>query len=101
MKADELKLEQFYKISNSFNQKDPQERMVSIPAASIAMLRHELLETIGLERAKGFLLRYGWHTGAYDAEKVKELTWDDQREMLLSGPKMHTLHGYIEEAYNA
>ena len=100
MKADELKLEQFYKISNSFNQKDPQERMVSIPAASIAMLRHELLETIGLERAKGFLLRYGWHTGAYDAEKVKELTWDDQREMLLSGPKMHTLHGYIEEAYS-
>ena len=99
MKADELKLEQFYKISNSFNQKDPQERMVSIPAASIAMLRHELLETIGLERAKGFLLRYGWHTGAYDAEKVKELTWEDQREMLLSGPKMHTLHGYIEEAY--
>ena len=35
MKADELKLEQFYKISSPFNQKDPQERMVSIPAAAI------------------------------------------------------------------
>ena len=100
MKADELKLEQFYKISNSFNQKDPQERMVSIPAASIAMLRHELLETIGLERTKGFLLRYGWHIGAYDAEKVKELTWEDQREMLLAGPKMHTMHGFAEETIN-
>lgn len=100
MKADELKLEQFYKKSNLFNKDDPKERMVSIPAAAIGMLRHELLETIGLERTKGFLLRHGWHTGAYDAEKVKELTWNDSREMLLAGPKMHTLHGYIEEAQN-
>ena len=54
MKADELKLEQFYKISSPFNQKDPQERMVSIPAAAIGMLRHELLETIGLGTNKRF-----------------------------------------------
>ena len=100
MKADELKLEQFYKISSPFNQKEPQERMVSIPAAAIGLLKNELLETIGLERTKGFLLRYGWHTGAYDAEKVKELTWEDPREMLLAGPKMHTLHGYAEEVQN-
>ncbi len=98
MKAEDLKLEQFYKISNPFNQKDPQERMVSIPVASIGMLKHELLETIGQERTKGFLLRYGWHTGVYDAVKMKELTWDDPREMLLAGPKMHTSHGYVEEA---
>ena len=39
MKADELKLEQFYKISSPFNQKDPQERLVSIPAAAIGLLR--------------------------------------------------------------
>ncbi len=100
MKADELKLEQFYKISSPFNQKDSQERLVSIPAAAIGMLRHELLETIGLERTKGFLLRYGWHTGTYDAEKVKELTWEDNSEMLIAGPKMHTLHGYMEEDRN-
>ncbi|WP_338470563.1 XylR N-terminal domain-containing protein [Niallia sp. XMNu-256] len=98
MKADELKLELFYKKLSPSNQKEPQERMVSIPAASVGLLRHELLETIGLERTKGFLLRYGWHTGVYDAEKVKELTWDDRHEMLLAGPKMHTSHGYIEEA---
>ena len=98
MKAEDLKLEQFYKISNPFNQKDPQERMVSIPVASIGMMKHELLETIGRERTKGFLLRYGWHTGVFDAVKMKELTWDDPREMLLAGPEMHTSHGYVEEA---
>jgi PucR family transcriptional regulator, purine catabolism regulatory protein len=97
MKADELKLEQFYKISSPFNQKEPQERLVSIPAAAIGLLRNELLETIGLVRTKGFLLRYGWHTGTYDAEKVTELTWEDKSELLMAGPKMHALHGYAEE----
>ena len=97
MKADELKLEQFYKISSPFNQKEPQERLVSIPTAAIGLLRNELLETIGLERTKGFLLRYGWHTGTYDAEKVTELTWEDKSELLMAGPKMHTFHGYAED----
>ena len=69
MKADELKLEQFYKISSPTNQKDPQERIVSIPAAAMGMLKDELLETIGPERTKGLLLRYGWHTGVYDAKR--------------------------------
>ena len=46
MKADELKLEQFYKISTSFNQKDPQERMVSIPAAAMGMLRMSFLKRL-------------------------------------------------------
>ena len=97
MKVDELKLEQFYKISSPFNQKETQERLVSIPAASIGLLRNELLETIGLERTKGFLLRHGWHSGTHDAEKVTGLAWQDKSELLMAGPKMHTLHGYAEE----
>ncbi|MCM3725016.1 XylR N-terminal domain-containing protein [Neobacillus cucumis] len=97
MKAEELKLEQFYKISSPFNHNYSQERLLSIPAAALGMLRHELLETIGSERTKGFLLRYGWHSGTYDAEKVTELSWKNKSELLIAGPKMHTLHGYIEE----
>ena len=31
--------------------------------------------------------------------KGEGVNWDDQREMLLAGPKMHSLHGYIEEAH--
>jgi len=97
MNADELRLEQFYKKSSSVNQGVPQENMISIPAAAMGMLRQELLETIGLERTKGFLLRYGWHSGTYDAEKVAELSWKNKRDMLMAGPKMHAMHGYFED----
>lgn len=98
MKADELDLTQIYKISTLHNQDDPQERMVTIPTAAIGMLRHELIKTLGLERTKGFLLRHGWHCGVKDAQKALEMDWDNKKELLYVGPKMHTLHGYLEEA---
>jgi purine catabolism regulator len=97
MKADELDLTQIYKISALHNQDDPQERMVTIPTAAIGMLRQELIETLGLERTKGFLLRHGWHCGVNDAQKALEMDWDSKKELLFVGPKMHTLHGYLEE----
>ncbi|MBE3569179.1 MAG: XylR N-terminal domain-containing protein [Bacillales bacterium] len=97
MKADELDLTQIYKISTLHNQDNPQERMVTIPTAAIGMLRQELIETLGPERTKGFLLRHGWHCGVNDAQKALEMDWDSKKELLYVGPKMHTLHGYLEE----
>jgi PucR family transcriptional regulator, purine catabolism regulatory protein len=96
VKANELDLSMLYKISTQHNQDDPQERMITIPTAAMGMLRRELIETIGLERTKGFLLRHGWHCGVSDARKVKELPWENKRELLLAGPKMHTLHGHLK-----
>mgnify|MGYP001241921645 CR=1 FL=1 len=97
MKADELDLTKIYKISTLYNQDDPQERIVTIPTAAMGMLRHELIETLGIERTKGFLLRHGWHCGVKDAQKALEMDWDSKKELLFVGPKMHTLHGYLEE----
>ena len=97
MKADELDLTQIYKISAIHNQEDPQERMLTIPTAALGMLRQELIKTLGIERTKGFLLRHGWHCGVNDAKKALEMDWDSKRELLFVGPKMHTLHGYLEE----
>jgi|GEM_PF-720415 Sugar diacid utilization regulator len=97
MKADELDLTKIYKISTLTNQDDPQERIVTIPTAAMGMLRHELIETLGNERTKGFLLRHGWHCGVKDAQKALEMDWDSKKELLFVGPKMHTLHGYLEE----
>jgi PucR family transcriptional regulator, purine catabolism regulatory protein len=97
MRAEELDLTKIYKISTLHNHHDPQERVVTIPTAAIGMLRHELIETLGIERTKGFLLRHGWHCGANDAQKALEMDWDSKRELLFVGPKMHTLHGYLEE----
>lgn len=96
MKSADLKLTQFYK--SAFGPEDSQfEKMITIPTSALGALRKELLETLGPEQTKGFLLRHGWHCGVSDALKMKKLDWDNQEESLYAGPKMHILHGHLEE----
>ncbi|MGG1599636.1 XylR N-terminal domain-containing protein [Paenibacillus naphthalenovorans] len=95
MRSADLKLNEFYKTS--FDADPRYEKMISIPTSAIGTLRKELIETIGPERMKGFLMRYGWHCGVSDALKMKQLAWDDPAEALLAGPRMHILHGNLEE----
>jgi PucR family transcriptional regulator, purine catabolism regulatory protein len=98
MKAEDLTLELFYKSFTQLKEKNPVfERIISIPTSARAALKNELIETIGMERTKGFLLRYGWHCGVSDALKMKEVVWDNKKELMLAGPKMHVLHGYLED----
>ncbi|KIL45119.1 XylR N-terminal domain-containing protein [Jeotgalibacillus soli] len=98
MKAKDLNLDQFYKSTTQLGQEDSiYERIISIPTSARAALKHELYETIGMERTKGLLLRYGWHCGVSDAKKMKEVAWDYSKELMLAGPKMHVLHGYLED----
>lgn len=91
---------QFYQKLTGENQDLLKERIVTTPTAAIGTLRYELIETIGIERTKGFLLRYGWHSGVHDANLIKEQTFDNKREMLFAGPQMHILHGYLGEVEN-
>lgn len=72
------------------------QRMISVPSSALGSLRQELINTLGLVRAKGFLLRYGWNCGVSDGLKVKELEWDNNIDRLLAGPKMHTLNGHVD-----
>jgi PucR family transcriptional regulator, purine catabolism regulatory protein len=72
------------------------QRMISVPSSALGSLRQELINTLGLVRAKGFLLRYGWNCGVSDGLKVKELEWENQIDRLLAGPKMHTLNGHVD-----
>ena len=99
MKAENLNLEQFYKnIIEEVHHDSQFERIISIPTQAIGTLKKELLETLGEERTKGLLLRYGWHSGVNDGLKMKQLNWDNDKELMLAGPKMHILHGYIQDA---
>ena len=45
--------------------------MISVPSSAFGTLRQELINTLGLPRAKGFLLRYGWNCGVSDSFKGK------------------------------
>lgn len=74
---------------------DHNQRMLRVPSSAFGALRRELIETLGMERVKGFLLRYGWNWGVNDAILMKEMDWANEKELLLLGPKMHTLTGYV------
>src|SRR5512139_3908345 len=43
------------------------QRMVLMHTASLGTLRRELVETLGIERARGLLTRAGYESGARDA----------------------------------
>ncbi len=68
-----------------------------LPASDLNILRKELLETIGFERTRDFLFRYGWHSGVKDAQIMLSIHRNNIEDALLAGPKMHFYRGYVEK----
>lgn len=72
------------------------QRMVLNSTEALGILRRDLVNTLGMERAKGFLMRYGWACGFHDGEAIQKMfRWDSKRELMLSGPSLHTLEGVV------
>ncbi|WP_071394117.1 XylR N-terminal domain-containing protein [Bacillus tuaregi] len=69
--------------------------MINIPSSAFGELRRELIDMLGSKRSKGFLLRYGWNCGVTDCRQMLELNWEDKRELILAGPKMHMENGHV------
>ncbi|WP_179295527.1 XylR N-terminal domain-containing protein [Bacillus sp. FJAT-45350] len=72
------------------------ERMVLTSSSIFGLLRKELIENIGMDRMKGFLIRYGWNLGTNDAEKVLEIGLESMEETLKQGPILHMAKGYTK-----
>ena len=71
-------------------------RMLLVHADAQASLRKELIDTLGLERARGLLTRMGYASGMRDAELAKsraECATD--AEAFMTGPQLHTLEGIV------
>ncbi|MEK4030495.1 XylR N-terminal domain-containing protein [Pseudobacillus sp. FSL P4-0506] len=69
-------------------------RMALVPVEALGILRRDLVNTLGMERAKGFLMRYGWAWGYRDGETIEKMfDWDSKQELILAGPYLHTLEG--------
>ena len=76
----------------TFNDK----RMSLVSVEAEGLLRRDLINTLGMERAKGFLMRYGWACGMKDGETIAEMyEWDNMTELMLAGPVLHTLLGVV------
>lgn len=73
-------------------------RMVLMHAESIGALRQELIESLGVEAARGLLTRFGYSAGCRDAElalKMRDRTAATY-ELLVTGAQFHALQGIVK-----
>ncbi len=70
------------------------ERTIFLLADAVGMLRKDLISALGIDYAKGFLLRHGWNCGTHDARILKEMfAWETDLEWLHAGIRMKGLMG--------
>ncbi|MCC4265989.1 sigma-54-dependent Fis family transcriptional regulator [Oceanimonas baumannii] len=74
-----------------------EQRMLLIHAAVMGLLRKELIETLGVQRARRFLMRFGYHSGMKDAEIARKVRPHIAREeCFMAGPQMHGIRGMVK-----
>ncbi len=71
-------------------------RMLLVHAEAQALLRKELIDSLGLQRARGLLTRMGYASGVRDAELARQHAGGaDDLEAFMTGPRLHTLEGIV------
>jgi DNA-binding NtrC family response regulator len=72
-----------------------EQRMLLIHSSVMGQLRKELIDTLGIERARAFLTRFGYHSGWKDAELVKKIRPDAGNDAFYTGPQLHAIKGMV------
>ncbi|WP_227816420.1 sigma-54-dependent Fis family transcriptional regulator [Nitrogeniibacter aestuarii] len=73
------------------------QRMVLVHNTSLGALRRELIERLGIARARGLLTRAGFVSGVHDAQLVRERWVDaDPAAMFVAGTRLHSLEGVVK-----
>jgi len=73
------------------------QRMVLMHNSSLGSLRRELIERLGIERARGLLTRSGYSSGVRDAQLVRERWPDaDPEAIFFAGTQLHSLEGVVQ-----
>ena len=74
-----------------------EQRMLLLHSSSMGHLRRELIDSLGLERARGLLTRSGYVSGARDAQLVRE-RWPqgDAASVFMAGTRLHALEGMVK-----
>ena len=72
-------------------------RMLLLHASALGALRKELIQSLGLKRAKGLLLRMGFESGQRDAELARKLTGTGEPfDVFRVGPQLHAFEGLVK-----
>ncbi|WP_299183975.1 sigma-54-dependent Fis family transcriptional regulator [uncultured Neptuniibacter sp.] len=73
-----------------------EQRMLLIHSAVMGSLRKELVTSLGLERARGFLMRFGYQSGMKDAELAHKIRPEiSKAQAFLVGPQLHCIKGMV------
>lgn len=72
-------------------------RMVLLYNAAFGTLRRQMIDALGIEQARGILMRTGYASGVRDAELVRE-QWPHAEPIaqLAAGTRMHALEGVVK-----
>ncbi|MCC8394640.1 sigma-54-dependent Fis family transcriptional regulator [Paraburkholderia sp. MMS20-SJTR3] len=70
------------------------QRMLLVHTGSVGVMRRELIDSLGIDAARGLLTRMGYNSGARDAELARKVRPDSSiTEMFAVGPQLHMLEG--------
>src|SRR5574337_186507 len=71
-------------------------RMLLVHAEAQALLRRELIDSLGMERAQGLLMRMGHASGTRDAEAARKRAQEcADVDAFMTGPRLQTLEGIV------
>ncbi len=74
-----------------------EERMILLRSSEMQALRRELIDSLGMDRAKGLLIRMGYIAGQRDAATAKKLRPDAPLFDIFSvGPQSHMVTGQVK-----
>ncbi|MEW9670010.1 XylR N-terminal domain-containing protein [Ammoniphilus sp. 3BR4] len=69
-------------------------RVIFFDNRSLGLLRRDLINVLGFERARGFMFRHGWNRGVHNVGIVlNNYSYQDDLEWLLAGPKINQMLG--------
>ncbi|MBV5286615.1 MAG: sigma 54-interacting transcriptional regulator [Methyloversatilis discipulorum] len=71
------------------------QRMLLMHGFSVAALRHELVERLGLERTRELFTRMGYQQGVEDARCLRETEGGDLTRTLALGPRLREIEGFV------
>lgn len=72
-------------------------RMLLLHASALGALRKELIQSLGIQRAKALLLRMGFESGQRDAELARKLTGSGEPyDVFQIGPQLHAFEGLVK-----
>lgn len=74
-----------------------EQRMLLMQLSAMAAFRREIVNSMGVARAKGFFLRLGYQSGVKDAQLARKLRPHcSELDIFLAGPQLHSLKGMVK-----